>query len=218
MPVAQVLELEKLWTCKDLAEYFRVPVTTVRTAAGRGAIPGCTKAGGRYIFDRDVAIAGWKPAERAVVEVASIKIPVIRESEERLLLALKDVVGPEVWLQICERAAEQAIGGDRYARKWISDYLVGSPISRVAAEIGVVTRREFSSNERAAVVATLLGLADERETEFTEVDEDREVSDRQPSQERPSVDATSGEYTSDESLCERGGHSVLRWGGWRREV
>jgi hypothetical protein len=48
-----------------------------------------------------------------------------REVERRYLKSLRDTVTPEEWTLIALKAKEQAIGGDRYARKWLSDYLMG---------------------------------------------------------------------------------------------
>lgn len=176
---AVVLELEKLWTCLDLAEYFGVPIDTVHRAAKRGSIPGCTRAIGRYVFDRDVAVAGWRPAESVIVEsgVSSHIEAVPRESQGFYLIALTAAVDGEVWAQICERAAEQAIGGDRYARKWISDYLVGVPVHRIAAEVGIVTHREFSDEDRAAVVAALLKIAKGRDEQASKANSNGETTD-----------------------------------------
>ena len=41
---------------------------------------------------------------------------------------LKTVVGPEEWVNIAERALKDALKGDRWARQWLSDYLLGKAL------------------------------------------------------------------------------------------
>lgn len=45
--------------------------------------------------------------------------------------ALAKLVTPTKWRKICRRAIEDAIAGDRYARKWIGEYLMGKPTTNV---------------------------------------------------------------------------------------
>jgi len=45
----------------------------------------------------------------------------------RYLKSLQNTVSEEEWVQISRKAVEQAKEGDRYARKWLSDYLLGPP-------------------------------------------------------------------------------------------
>jgi len=53
-----------------------------------------------------------------------------REREERYYEILMSAVTFDVWEQIVKKAAEQAKKGDAMARKWLADYIVGSPIQR----------------------------------------------------------------------------------------
>jgi hypothetical protein len=50
--------------------------------------------------------------------------------EERYYEILMSAVTFDVWEQIVKKAAEQAKKGDAMARKWLADYIVGSPIQR----------------------------------------------------------------------------------------
>jgi len=186
MPVTkqEVLDLETLWSVRDLAEHFQITEHGVREAAKRGAIPGCTKSMGRYVFDRDVAIAGWKPSRSSVVSAGPAFLPKLAEgSEEPLLSLLGEVLDPERWEQICDKAIEQAIAGDRHARNWISGYLLGKPITRVASQSVSTQRTEFSEKDRAAVVSALLEAAKTRNELPSKVKPDRESTNRRADQE-----------------------------------
>ena len=180
MPVTkqEVLDLETLWSVRDLADYFGATEHTVRAAAERGAIPGCTKSMGRYVFDRDVAIAGWRPAQRVVIEAGPLTPVLSRGSEEHYLETLADVTDTERWQQICDRAVEQAIGGDRHARNWLSGYLLGRPLTRVASQSVSTLRTEFSEEDRAAVVTALLESAKIRDEQPSKAKPDRESPNR----------------------------------------
>lgn len=41
--------------------------------------------------------------------------------------AIRAAVKPEDWTAIAQRALDDAKGGDRAARQWLSDYLIGKP-------------------------------------------------------------------------------------------
>lgn len=41
---------------------------------------------------------------------------------------LKEVVGPEEWVKIAKKALSDALKGDRWARAWLSNYLLGKPL------------------------------------------------------------------------------------------
>lgn len=53
-----------------------------------------------------------------------------RETEREYLDILKSVCTPDDWRKIAEAARDDAIGGDKDARKWLSDHLVGLPVQR----------------------------------------------------------------------------------------
>lgn len=43
---------------------------------------------------------------------------------------LTEVVTPDVWREICEKARDQALAGNAQARKWLGEYLIGKPRPR----------------------------------------------------------------------------------------
>lgn len=173
-------DVEDLWTPKDLAAHHKIPLQTVQKAAQRGSIPGCFKILGQYYFDPPVALEGWVPA--AVTLAAEGRDPSgagsgkkggfkkgntvgvrsrggrpKRKVEQKYLKLLSNAVGPEEWSQIIKKAVEQAILGEWRARKWISDYLMGTPVKRILTEVDVKTTHTFELGERAAAVQALLG-------------------------------------------------------------
>jgi hypothetical protein len=66
--------------------------------------------------------------------------------EERYLKSLYSVLKQSDWKEIVEMAVKQAKRGDSQARKWLSDYALGTPVNRMELlgkdgtpqEIGVV--------------------------------------------------------------------------------
>lgn len=57
-----------------------------------------------------------------------------RNTEDKYLQALRDTVKLKDWEEITEKAIQQARKGDRSARQWLSDYLLGKPIQNVNIE------------------------------------------------------------------------------------
>jgi len=188
---------EDLITIKQLAEHFQVPYQTVQKAAIRGSIPGCVKVLGRIYFDKKVAIANWTPA--AIIQETEGRDLAgattgegggfakgntlglsnrggrpSREVETKYLKALSNAVSEEEWTQIIAKAIAQAIDGDWRARKWLSDYLMGTPVKRVLAEIDTKVTRTFEVGERAAAVMALLNSVQQRE-EVIEAEEVTEI-------------------------------------------
>jgi len=165
-------------TTKDLAEHFGVDVQIVRAAARRGSIPGGSKILSQWVFDKKVAIAGWSPVVR---EEGTVTGPggafqkgnafgvggrggrPKREFELKFLRTLVDTVSPEDWCAIIQKAVAQAKDGNHRARSWLSNYLIGTPLQRIAASVDVTARRELAVGERAAGVMALLQAVRERE-------------------------------------------------------
>ncbi len=50
--------------------------------------------------------------------------------EERYLKSLYSVLKQSDWREIVEMAVKQAKRGDSQARKWLSDYALGTPVQR----------------------------------------------------------------------------------------
>lgn len=48
-----------------------------------------------------------------------------RARETRYLLTLSEACPPETWDAICHKAVEQARAGDKDARTWLSQFLIG---------------------------------------------------------------------------------------------
>ena len=53
-----------------------------------------------------------------------------KDREEQYHAILLSVVTPASWKRICVKAVEQAEKGDRYAREFIADYLIGPPVQK----------------------------------------------------------------------------------------
>lgn len=50
-----------------------------------------------------------------------------RQTEDKYLRALQKCATPKEWNAICKQAVKDAKKGDRSARQWLSDYLLGKP-------------------------------------------------------------------------------------------
>ena len=55
-----------------------------------------------------------------------------KEREARYLEITLNTVTFEKWGDVVKKALEDALKGDKDARKWLSDYLVGVPVQRIA--------------------------------------------------------------------------------------
>ncbi len=58
-----------------------------------------------------------------------------KKKKAEYLQIMRDVVTPQKWKTIVERATTDAKKGNSTARKWLSDYVLGRPVQRVKAEI-----------------------------------------------------------------------------------
>lgn len=159
---------KEVMTIEELADYWGVTKNSVRQANFQGNIPGShVGPNGRPLFDAEVAIAGWKPQsvkrwERQNKNPSLTGLRLAKDEAERRLATIGEVVTPEKWVLVIEKALVQAISGDWRARQWLSNYLMGKPLQRVAAELEVTTRRDFSPEERAATIEALLDTVRER--------------------------------------------------------
>ena len=57
-----------------------------------------------------------------------------RNTEDKYLKALRDSVTLKDWKAISKKATEQAKSGDRAARQWLSDYLLGKPVQELRVD------------------------------------------------------------------------------------
>jgi len=58
-----------------------------------------------------------------------------RQTEERYLCALVASIKADDWKAIVMQAIAQAREGDRYARQWLADYLIGKPTEYVNTDV-----------------------------------------------------------------------------------
>ena len=66
--------------------------------------------------------------------------------EEKYLKSFYSVMKQDDWKEIVEKAIAQAKRGDHQARKWLSDYALGTPIQRI----------EHTGNEGGAIVTQVI--------------------------------------------------------------
>ena len=57
-----------------------------------------------------------------------------KEREDRYYEIMRSTVSYEDWEKIIKRAAQQAIGGDDRARKFLAEYLIGKPVQELKVE------------------------------------------------------------------------------------
>jgi len=55
-----------------------------------------------------------------------------KQREERYHEIMLNTVTFDDWEYIIDKAVKQAKSGDAVARKWLSDYLIGAPVQKVA--------------------------------------------------------------------------------------
>jgi hypothetical protein len=167
-------------TTKELATYWGVTYLVVWHAANSGQIPGCTRGSKGFVFDKEVAIAGWVPSKLKkwakdlgssgplIVGESGFTVEEGRKGLQNAAIArlhdLQILVSSEDWAQIVLGAVDEAIAGDWRARKWLGDYLIGPPVQRVEAEVEVTDRRIFSDDMRAQAIEALLQSARDRVT------------------------------------------------------
>jgi len=58
-----------------------------------------------------------------------------RQVEEHYLGALSDSIKDDEWNRIVRKAVSQALQGDRYARDWLANYLIGRPTQYEAIDL-----------------------------------------------------------------------------------
>ena len=168
-------------TAQELAAYWGVPTSTVYSAVRRGEVPGFLEAGSkgaRFYFDKEVVLAEWVPP-KVRSWAKDLTAPgnfmkggsgltegggrtAIHNAAIARLHELHVLVTPARWEAIVLSAVEQAEAGDRHARKWLGDYLMGPPVQRVEAEVGVSVRKGFTDDMRAKAIEALLQSTRER--------------------------------------------------------
>ena len=156
------------------------------------------KLANKSFYNREEALGTWLPedflrdeTERARFLERSKKLKVSKKRSQAVYIqAMSENISLEAWGKIILKAVEDAIAGDYRARQWISSYLVGTPIQRVALDAHVTTER-FSKEDRALAAESLLGglLGDSRVLEA--VIPNSTEADGSPAEGGPAVDAAS---------------------------
>ena len=156
------------------------------------------KLASKSFYPREEALGTWMPehflkdeTERARFLARSEKLKVTKKRSQAVYIqAMSENVSLEDWGLIILKAVKDAIAGDYRARQWISGYLVGTLIQRVALDATLTTER-FTEGERALAAEKLLGglLGDSRVLEAV-IPHNTEV-DGSLVEGRPAVDATS---------------------------
>ena len=98
--------------------------------------------------------AEYKENRRVEAYKVAERFPVRKKFEMSYLEAMADIVTLADWEQIVVRAVNDAVGGDSKARTWISDYLIGKPITRIAS-IAQVSNSQMGEDERAEYLAAI---------------------------------------------------------------
>lgn len=155
-------------TSRVLADYWGVTPQTISKARRNGEYVGSILIGIRYFYPLPESLEMWEPNvedEKVEIELKknlgrtdleSLKrLPQHKRMQATYLNAMGEYVTIEDWLYVVERALQDAKDGDRHARKWLSDYLIGTPIRR--SETTNVTEVRFTKNQRAAAIEALLG-------------------------------------------------------------
>lgn len=180
--------LENLVTTKELAEELGISRHLISEAAKAGEIPGTHQILGRYYFELEKARAEWNPSILVLAEGGSppshdpkgtpgytgrgrpfAKGNVLgagsstsgrksRAKEAAYLIRLHECVSIEDWEAVCIRALEDAKEGDRHARRWLSEYLLGKPAQRIIADIDIEHSQKLTTAERLIILKELLGL------------------------------------------------------------
>ncbi len=85
-----------------------------------------------------------------------------RETERDYIRALAEAVSVDTWKAIVETAVRDAGQGDRYAREWLSSYLMGRPegVASTLHELAVEELAESDPVARGAAIAREVDLLD----------------------------------------------------------
>ena len=98
--------------------------------------------------------AEYKENRRVEAYKVAERFPVRKKFEMSYLEAMADIVTLADWEQIVVRAVNDAVEGDDKARGWLSDYLIGKPITRIAS-IAQVSNSQMGEDERAEYLAAI---------------------------------------------------------------
>jgi len=93
-------------------------------------------------------------SEESLVPIPKVLLPKAR-TQASYLRATAATVSLEDWGDVVKTALEHAKEGDAKARTWLSSYLIGTPIQRIAA-IVTDTADKFPEDERLKLLHTML--------------------------------------------------------------
>ena len=101
--------------------------------------------------------------------------PKRKEFEQSYLEAMANIVKLHDWEQIVVTAVNDAANGDAKARAWLSDYLIGKPITRIAS-IQQVKNTNLGEDERKEYLKAIfdMQLAGEEILDVKSFNEDRD--------------------------------------------
>lgn len=188
-----------------LATYWGVTLNEVRQAVFRKKLPASVEINNRRYYPKELTLSSWKPKrfEKILEKEALRKLglpngiqpaeltPKAR-TQATYLKALSDRVSIEEWKLIIERAIKDAISGNHRARQWLSNYLIGTPIQRIAADLKV-TEERFSKAKRGEAVKLILGGLLGDSTVIDAVDPNGAEVDGSATEGEPVMDARTSE-------------------------
>lgn len=173
---------EKWVSSRMLAGKWGVSKQHLRVIDHRGQVPGGEILGSTKFFPRSLVFDVLPPTgegkeerkEEKKKEMRSLgnepasKVPAWalnkkERTQATYLRMLSERVTPEDWVQIIDRALHDAKLGDYKARSWLSNYLIGTPIKRIAAMINDTSSQRFTQAERARALQSILSDAVEEE-------------------------------------------------------
>jgi hypothetical protein len=97
-----------------------------------------------------------------------------RAVEANYLAALSEAVSVRKWKKIVEKAVKDALAGDRHAREWIGDYVLGKPDHEKLLELAAKEMVGFDSvGARASAIAITKPMVDARVRHFLTENGDR---------------------------------------------
>ena len=99
-------------------------------------------------------VAQYKENRQKKAYKVAERFPERKKFEMSYLEAMADIITLADWEQIVVRAVNDAVDGDSKARTWISDYLIGKPITRIAS-IAQVSNSQMGEDERAEYLAAI---------------------------------------------------------------
>lgn len=162
-------------SARMLAEYWNLELEEVLEKKSQELITGSIIIEDVYFFPVPEVLTMWEPPPVVETKVKPTtgtrldygeQLPIRQEIESAYVQLMAEEVGPADWALIVRAAVEDALEGNRHARKWLSDYLIGTPLKRSYTK--EVTEVRFSDEQRAAALEALMGGVIDVESEVGE--------------------------------------------------